>query len=255
MAKMENCQYKDSCSKYGTERCNQLCYAFVFMHGNEGDGGYWNSTRVPKKYKHCRLNNLPNVSAYNKIENYINDLERFTQAGAGLFLYSVPTDSNPFGTGTGKTTSAVTVLNEFVIMRTKQHLKGEKLIDGDLSVFVKLSDFQNNYNGQFRGNKELQEENSNKYYLFKERMKNCELLVLDDIAIRTGTEAFLNEFYEIIDHRTVEELPTIYTSNLPLNELTEYFGERIVSRITGGVIPIPFTGNDQRLADLKGRLK
>lgn len=240
-----NCKYSRSCKKFNTKECTPLCYPYVFMHGTGGNGGLWITRNVPKKYSDCFKENLPikNEPSYKRILDYINKLPHLIlNKNVGLYLYG--------GTGNGKTTTAIAILNEYTIARSKLHLKGELKITENPALFVKLSSFQNTYNAQFRGTQDMQVEASGSYYRFKERMKSVELLVIDDIAMRDSTEAFRQELYEIIDHRVTEDLTTIYTSNVTLNDLVEFLGERISSRIEGQAYPIKFEGKDQRRGGL-----
>lgn len=245
------CKFADKCSKKGTPACSPLCQAFTFMHGAYGDKGLWTTRNVPQKYEECSLENLPKLEPETTdtlVRKYGRLVVEKVQDGLGLFLYSKPTAGNKFGTGNGKTTTAITLLNEYMVARAYQHLKGENRLTSKANpaLFVKSSDFQNVYNSQFRGTKEMQEEASLKYYRLKERMLTVELLVIDDVALRAGTEAFVNEMYEIIDHRAVEELATIFTSNIPMEELATIYGDRIVSRIEGMTVALPFSGKDNR---------
>jgi DNA replication protein DnaC len=81
-------------------------------------------------------------------------------------------------------------------------------------------------------------------------MLYVELLVIDDIAVRGGTEAFLNEMYELVDTRANNGGTTIYTSNLPINEIGAVLGERIASRIEGMAVPMELRGEDNRKGGL-----
>lgn len=248
----KNCMFNRTCKKKDSEECNKICFPFVVLHGSDGKGGFWRTTGVPTKYKTCLFDNLPikeqNPIAYGRIEKYLSRMDYFIEEkGVGLFLYSKPTKENYFGTGTGKTTSAITILNEYVLHTVRKHLKGEKEIKNiNPALFVRGSEFQNKYNSQFRGSQESQKEASETFYKFKGRMKKVPLLVIDDIAVRDCTEAFKNEMFEIIDHRATEGLATIYTSNLKIEEIKGLLGERITSRIDGMTVKVEFIGKDNR---------
>ena len=249
------CKFKRICKNANTDKCNIECFPYVVLHGTSGDGGYWGSRRTPKKYDNCFLDTLPiakdNPKAYGVISKYCKDVLGYAlDKRVGLFLYSIPNKDNRLGTGTGKTTSAITILNEYLIARVKQQLEdGFKL--GDCPVmFIKLSELQNIYNAQFRGTREIQEESSIRYYRLKKRMMTTELLVVDDVGVRDLTDAFKNELFEIIDHRATEEVTTICTSNYPLDKLNEFLGERIVSRIDGMTYKLGFEGKDHRQGGL-----
>ena len=92
----------------------------------------------------------------------------------------------------------------------------------------------------------MQKDASERYYAIKNRAKAVELLVFDDIATKASTESFTEELYEIIDHRATEELATIYTSNMTLEDVAGLLGDRIASRIEGMTVPVAFTGRDYR---------
>lgn len=226
-------------------------YPAVFMYGSDGQGGLWKTRNVPAKYSECWMENLPiegeNPLAYKLIEKYVNDVIFYVdEKKLGLFFFSKPTADNPFGVGSGKTTTAVTILNHYLYERLRLHLRGEKDIIDNPVYFMKSNDLQVAFNAQFRGNQQMQQEASERYYSIKNRAKTVDLLVLDDIATKASSEAFTEELYELIDYRSTEELVTIYTSNEPLSEVAKLLGDRIASRIEGATVAQPFTGKDWR---------
>ena len=251
---MMNCKLSRTCKLYNTDQCTDQCYPFVFLHSKQGTRGLYGATGVPSKYRDCLLDNLPiqqdNKAVHGVATKYINNFDNYIRKGVGLFLFSVPNVNNPFGTGTGKTTTAVTILNEYTIFMAREHLKGNVELKNNPALFIKASDFQNSYNGQFRGDFEIQQDNSAKFYNLKRKMKTVGLLVMDDIGIRNITEAFENELYEIVDHRVTEGLITIYTSNIPLADLIKSLGDRIVSRIDGSTFALGMVGTDHRKGGL-----
>ncbi|MFG3611452.1 P-loop NTPase family protein [Rummeliibacillus stabekisii] len=261
MATLEKgCIFADTCKNAGVEGvCNYTCYPHAFMYGVEGGrGGLLGTTGVPNKYKNSTMHNLPieteNPKAYEFIKKYCaNSLKMILEKHIGIFLFSIPNPENPFGTGTGKTTSAVTVLNTFLTDRSKAYLRGELELKDNPVFFVKCTELQNTFNAQFRGTPEMQEKAAVKYYSLKKRIKETELVVLDDIATRGSkvSEAYSDELYEILDYRaTNEKGATIFTANVNMQELTKSLGERIASRISGMTVALGLQGNDNRVDDL-----
>jgi DNA replication protein DnaC len=255
MAFQDKCVFADSCKHAGDEQvCNFSCFAYAFMHGVEGgSGGLWNTSGVPKAYRKCRISNLPikeeNPKAYAMAQKYVaNVLTLVLEKPTGLLLYSLPAKDNPFGTGTGKTTTAVTILNHFLIERSRAYLRGEMELNANPALFVKATELQNTFNAQFRGTKEMQDEASVRYYNLKNAIKKTELVVLDDIATRGSkiSEAFEDELYEMLDYRNTNSLTTIFTSNVNLEEMAKCLGDRIASRIAGMTVQVGFTGKDYR---------
>ena len=247
----KTCYFAQTCRKKSDGGCLKFCYPYDLLHGPNGSGGALALANVPKKYTGCLLENLPiaedNPKTAEVVRKYIQNCDLYVNVkGLGLYLFSVPNEENKFGTGTGKTTTAITILNEYIVDQIRRMVRKEKELNADIGLFVKMSDFQNKFNEQFRGSHGLQQEASENYYHFKKRMKSVSLLVLDDIALRDTSESFRTELYEIIDHRTTEDLVTLYTSNLPLEKLTESLGERIVSRIDGSCYRLAFKGKDHR---------
>lgn len=241
--------------------CDYTCFACTFMHGldNGTSGGLWATTGVPKRYVGTRKDNLPiaddNPKAYQVVTRYMeNIIENVQEKNIGLYLYSEATATNPFGTGTGKTTTATAILNEYVIARAKQYFTGRQDMKANPVMFVKSTELQNAFNGQFRGTEEQKERSSKRYYKLKERLKKYELVVMDDIATRGSriSEAFEEELYEIIDYRSsmIDNGAIIFTSNVSPERMAEVLGERIASRIDGMAVAIAFKGEDKRKESL-----
>ncbi|MCY8048435.1 ATP-binding protein [Bacillus haynesii] len=240
------------CKKCGDnpDACDFTCYPRTLMHGMDGNGGIWRSTQVPKRYRSSFLSTLPikdqNPEAYAFVKRYIDKVTSVVENGIGLYLYSVPNKENRKGTGTGKTTVATAILNEFVIRRVIEHTKGERSIEDNPALFVKASELQNTFNSQFRGTDESREQAASKFNKYKKLMLTVELLVIDDIALRGTTEAYQDVFYEIIDKRYNEELATIFTSNTSLKNLAGVLNQQIASRVEGMTEDIAFEGADNR---------
>lgn len=246
------CKLASSCKVAGRGGyCNAFCSPFLLLHGDTGMNGLWKATNVPPKYKNSFMGNLPigntNKPAYGFVKAYTGNILENVNKGVGLFFYSIANGENRLGTGTGKTTTAIAILHEYLLARVKEQSTGGRIIEVNPALFYKASELQTLYNSQFRGTQQMTDLASIRYYKVKKLVMSAELLVLDDIGIRQKiTDAFENELTEIIDSRDSKVLTTIYTSNLPIEKLADTLGDRIASRMEGMTEQVAFVGKDYR---------
>lgn len=80
-----------------------------------------------------------------------------------------------------------------------------------------------------------------------EDMRECDLLVLDDLGVERPTPFVLEALYRIIDSRYENDRRTIVTSNGAPSELARTLGARIHSRLVGMCEVIHVEGADGRL--------
>lgn len=230
--------------------CNGDCYPSVLAYGINGNAGFYGTSRVPRKYRTAFFSGLPiqqdNPEAYAVAKAYTGDVLGFVDRGVGLYLYSVPNAVNRMGTGTGKTQTAISLGNEYTKARIVQHSKGEGQIEKQPTLFIRMAEFQNTYNKQFRGGFDDQQKASETFNKMCSQMEDAELLILDDISLRSSTEAMTNILYEIIDERDINEKPVIFTSNYPIDKIGEILSLQIQSRIEGMTEQIAFSGKDYR---------
>jgi len=229
-------------------------YQQTRLRGLKGDGGLMAVANIPKKYRDTTINNLPfgesNPRALKLIRKYgLTSIDK-VENGVGLYLFGKPSTENVKGTGTGKTTASIAIIDIYLKERIYQEMANIRQIKNVPAFFMKMAKLQNVYNSQFRGSKDATEKNADHYQALKRKMIECDLLVLDDIGLRGITETLQNELYEIIDERDTNERATIFTSNVPLDKLGELFSEQLISRIEGMTIEIPFTGKDNRKKSL-----
>lgn len=200
---------------------------------------------IPKRYKDTTVEGLAfkksNAEAYRKIKKYCDSIYEYAIDKAyNMYLYSKPTKTNELGTGTGKTTSSIAILNEFIKQYIWNITKSGIGMTDLPAYFVKCATFQNTYNAQFKQNSGVE------YQAMKSKMKSCKLLVIDDIAIRSCSEGFMTELYDVIDYRVSEMLSTIYTSNVSQDKISDVLDLRIQSRLYEDCIPVELTGEDNR---------
>lgn len=80
----------------------------------------------------------------------------------------------------------------------------------------------------------------------KANVLKADLVVWDDIAIKTATTYEMENLLSIIDNRLNNLKSNIYTSNLFGQDLNEKLGERLYSRIVNLSEVIEFVGQDKR---------
>ncbi|MGI9952543.1 ATP-binding protein [Moorellaceae bacterium AZ2] len=61
--------------------------------------------------------------------------------------------------------------------------------------------------------------------------RDARVLILDDLGAHNYTEWTRNKIFSLINYRLIHDLPTVITSNLDLQQLEEYLGERTTSRL------------------------
>jgi DNA replication protein DnaC len=73
------------------------------------------------------------------------------------------------------------------------------------------------------------------------------LLVLDDLGVSGGGKDEAPMLHEILDTRKGRKLPTVITSNLSLDQLSEVFGPRLHDRLTEATFSVlTFNGPSRR---------
>lgn len=82
---------------------------------------------------------------------------------------------------------------------------------------------------------------------FKNKVMNTPTLIIDDLGTENTNSAANAELFNLLNHRLINALPTVISTNLSLAELKEVYSERIFSRIMGEYTILPFYGSDIRI--------
>lgn len=174
------------------------------------------STIAPKKFSHVSLE-----SCDKQPKNYIDFAKGWAKNPCSVFLCG--------DYGTGKTHFAFAMIREMFYTCQKplwpRYYSSPKL-DSHLLASIKS-------------------ESGDRYDI--EKIASAELLFIDDIGRETKSERIKRQYFEILNSRYVNELPTILTSNFSIDELGEVIDGAIASRIQEWQI-IEFNGVDLRKA-------
>lgn len=142
--------------------------------------------------------------------------------------------------GTGKTHKAVSLLKGYAESRPcPEFVHPYK----NLPIFITIPELLMKIRSCFSLN-EGEESIVRKY-------SDCSLLVLDDLGVEKTSDWSLQTLYIILNNRYSEQLQTIITSNLTIDEIGEKMGDRIASRIAGMCKIVKLTGKDRRLKNGK----
>lgn len=253
MTHANNCILSERCKIAGSAQCNRQCSAFIAMHGYSGTGGRVANANTPADYRLLTLSNSParesQAKIYGTLEKYIATFDRQFEPDSdrikSLYLFS----ESP---GTGKTTTAIAVMNEWIMRyyyeESKRSGSDRQAPQQRPAYFLDVNEWQTLFNEFNRSNipRDVAEPSSREYYRRMNLAKMAPFVVCDDLGIRSASEAFRSDLHSVINHRTVNGSPTIFTSNLPMNELESVFDSRLFDRVKDQCLEIYFQGSSFR---------
>lgn len=150
---------------------------------------------------------------------YVENYEKFKDWGKGLYLFSRTK-------GSGKTRLAVSILNSLI---KKYDVRG--FYTPDL-----LNEIKNRFN-----------DSNHSAYEIIQQFTEAQLLVIDDFGVEKTTDWSEEILTKIVNDRMNYKRPTIITSNIEVNQLSEkYRAGRIESRIEKMTLPVPLPDENVR---------
>lgn len=244
MAHASKCILSQVCNLAGTEECRSSCGHYVRMHGYSGTGGRIGNANTPSDYRLLTLKNSParesQSKTYGILDKYAQTFERQFEDDAdrikSLYLWS----ESP---GNGKTTTASALLNEWIIANYLGSLKRNRQALQTPAVFLDVNSFQTDYN---LATMTKDDEAMAQIKATIQRTQTAPFAILDDIGVRSASEAFRSYVHAIVNYRTTNGLPTIFTSNLPIEEMAVVFDGRLYDRMRDQCAVLHFGGESKR---------
>jgi DNA replication protein DnaC len=244
MTHANNCILSSRCKLAGTSDCNRSCGHFIAMSGYSGTGGRVANANTPADYRLLTLATSParesQAKIYGTLEKYTQTFDRQFEADGSriksLFLWS----ESP---GTGKTTTAISVLNEWLIAHYLGSLKRNRQAQQTPAYFLDVNAFQTDYNLATMTNDDAA---MGSIKATIQRAQQAPFAVLDDTGLRSASEAFRSYVHAIVNYRTANGLPTIFTSNLPIEEMAVVFDARLYDRMRDMCAVLHFGGTSAR---------
>jgi DNA replication protein DnaC len=244
MTHASNCILSSRCKLAGSAECNRSCGHFIAMHGYSAKGGRVANANTPADYRLLTIQTSParanQAQLYSTIEKYAATFDRQFEADSAriksLYLWS----ESP---GTGKTTTAIAVMNEWIIASYLGAKKRGMQVPLVPAVFLDTNAFQTDYNLATMTNDDSAMVKIKSTIL---RVQAAPFAVLDDIGLRSASEAFRSYVHAIVNYRTANGLPTIFTSNLPIEEMAVVFDARLYDRMRDMCAVLHFDGTSKR---------
>lgn len=169
--------------------------------------------RIPFEFKDCSINSF-DISKYNDkataaqakrtAGNFVSNFITFKNGGKGLYIYSKTK-------GSGKTRLACSIANALIATQ------------GISTKFMKTLDLLSMIKDTYKKDSGISEKE------ILDGIKNCKVLILDDIGAEKPTEWVCGVFLSLLDYRMGNRLVTLFTSNVRIDKLK--LDERIVDRL------------------------
>jgi DNA replication protein DnaC len=176
---------------------------------------------VGNHFKDKKLDDLrDNERLYQECARYVQNWKEMRSNGFGFFFWG--------NVGAGKTHAAAALAND--LMR-------EKLVEVlFLSMPATVTRVKKTFDSPVK----------NEDTKLFDRMKEVELLIIDDLGVEKLSDWLSDQIYQIVDHRWQNKKPMIITSNQSLDDLGIYYKAQVISRIWGCCKSIKFTEEDRR---------
>ncbi|WP_323680765.1 ATP-binding protein [Listeria seeligeri] len=116
------------------------------------------------------------------------------------------------------------------------------------AYFLDVNELQTLYNEFARPRlpAEIAERSASQYYAKIQAAKKAMFTVFDDIGVRTATDGFRGDLHNIINERVANNRPSIYTSNLAVEEMAQVFDARLFDRMRDQCQAVHFAGESKR---------
>lgn len=145
-------------------------------------------------------------------------------------------------TGTGKTTTMVSVIREIIRERTLATGKAPARED---YRFV-------NYNEFFFEAQDVFRTEHDRILDYLRPIAKSAYLFIDDLGKKRITEFVRDALYYVIEQRDANRRPTFITTNLTTADIQQGFDSSITSRLVGMCQIVKFGGEDYRIAKRRG---
>jgi DNA replication protein DnaC len=158
------------------------------------------------------------------LSKILEDIYSFVKNGFNLFLFG--------DTGTGKTSWAVKLMNNYFSVVCEKNIYEPKGLYISVASFLRDAKLQMNYKNE-------------NYYELLQQIQSCDIVIWDDIFQTDPTNYESQWLYSYINDRMFAQKCNIFTSNLSPEQL-EKVDSRLHSRICTSSDILRISGMDRR---------
>jgi len=214
--------FAESYCKKDRSECSEVCGGYRVLRA------LYRLSRIPVGYQYNIIlkPETADIAVFERINEFKDNIITHVEAGEGLYIWGKDT-------GCGKTSWACKIMGHYF----RKIAFDTGLENEGLYIYLPtfLEDLRASYDNPDPDFDEI-----------LSMLKNCKLLIIDDIGSERVTEWVRERLVSIINTRVSEGLSTIYTSNLSPKELGKALGDRIGSRVLGSSAVAEITGADRR---------
>lgn len=224
MKNIKNCSYFDNCTHIDCEKdyC-QMKYKLDCLYELA------NLPEKQKKYIKLYLDkDGSDRNAYTRLKEISNNVNNFVTKGNNLYIYSE-------NCGNGKTSWAIRLIQEYL----NKNWPSLPITSNAPVLFISVPRF-------LQLSKENIKKDNIEFQYINKNVLDADLVIFDDIGIKEGTDFEKSYLYSYIDTRLNRGKSNIFTANLSKEELENFLGERLCSRIYNSAECIKFIGSDKR---------
>ena len=218
----EKCWWKDVCRRYNTKECSGCCIRYMKMHYLTSNALLTEAQQHPSKLEPDNID----YPSFMRLLEIKDDILNFVNSGKNLLIYSN-------NTGNGKTQwSLKLMLRYFSLIWSTDSFSVRGL-------FINVSRMCNALKDSIFKDSEYIEH-------IKENIYKADLVIWDDIGLKSLTPYEHDYLYSFINLRIESNKSNIFTSNLTNDAFKDAIGDRLYSRIIGCSEAIIFKGSDKR---------
>lgn len=225
----KKCWYNQVCGKFGTPDCNSSCLRYIKMFSLA------NSSLLTEKQQKTKVMDVPLLDrgSFVRLNEIKQNSEEYIKNGNNLVIQSQ-------NSGNGKTSWAIKILmSYFDDIWYRAPL-------APVGLFVNVPTFI------FETKSSISGQESDYLSYVKENITKVDVVVWDDIGLKTLTPYEQDLLYAYINRRIEFGKSNIYTTNLLEDSFSEFLGTRLHSRVYNLSEVITFSSIDYRRIQTDG---